>query len=93
MECPVDVAAGDPEEEKNEKDSTTDHAEEEVKFLIVPVGVDVLSEDEVLVIVSEGLELALRIVNTACLSRPEDVRVGSIVPPGENGVINEILFL
>jgi hypothetical protein len=42
LEGSVNITARNPEKEENKEDRSTDHAEDEVKFLVVPEGVEVL---------------------------------------------------
>ena len=93
LEGSVNIAARNPKEEENKEDGTTDHTKDKVKFLVVPEGVEVLSGDLVSIIEAESLNNGLISIRTKGFSRPENILISAVIPPGEYGVVHVVFFL
>jgi hypothetical protein len=59
LKSSIEIAARYPKEEENKKDGTSDHAEKEVEFLVVPKRMEVLICDPVEIVKSKGCNLKL----------------------------------
>jgi hypothetical protein len=93
LKSSIEIAARYPEEEENKKDGTSDHAEKEVEFLVVPKRIEVLICDPVAIVKSKRLNLKLGSISSNGFSCPENILISAIIPPRKDGIVDEISFL